>query len=90
MKADLVASREEIERFASRVDKSRGAAKREAKVKLVELREEWAHAMKQLDEVENATEATWDDVKISVKKSYRELKESFDGARLWLSDKIEP
>jgi hypothetical protein len=45
---------------------------------------------KQLDEVKNATESTWDSVKGAFKKAYESSKEGFQQARQWVSDKIAP
>ena len=45
---------------------------------------------KQLDEVKNASESTWDSVKAGSKKAYDELKDSFQQSRQWLSDKVAP
>ncbi|MDD5308527.1 MAG: hypothetical protein PHU25_14490 [Deltaproteobacteria bacterium] len=89
MKKDLTGIQEEVDRLSVRVDKSSGAAKADAKIRLEEVRQKWAQAKKQLDQAESATEATWDNVKGGVRKSYGELKDSFDKTRQWLSDKIE-
>jgi hypothetical protein len=43
-----------------------------------------------LDKAKNATESTWDDVKAGFKKAYSELKDGFNQARQWVSDKIAP
>ena len=45
---------------------------------------------KQLDEAKSATESTWDSVKAASKKGYNELKDGFNQARQWVSDKIAP
>jgi hypothetical protein len=45
---------------------------------------------KQLDEARNATESTWGDVKAGFRKGYSELKDGFQNARQWVSDKIAP
>jgi hypothetical protein len=45
---------------------------------------------KQLDEAENATESTWDSVKAGSEKAYDGLKNDFQQARQWASDKIAP
>jgi hypothetical protein len=44
----------------------------------------------QLDTAKSATESTWDDVKAGFKKGYSELKDGFNQARQWVSDKIAP
>ena len=74
----------------ARVEKSSDAAKAEAKPKLQALRDQTAKLTKQLDEAKNATESTWDSVKAGFKKGYGELKDGFQAARQWVSDKIAP
>lgn len=90
MKKQLVTIQEELDLLSAKVDRSNSAAKADAKAKLDAVRGEWVLAKKQLDEAESANESTWDDVKNGFKKSYDALKNSFDNARQWLSDKIEP
>lgn len=90
MKEELARIQKELDRLSAKVDQSSGAAKADAKVKLEVVRKKWAHAKKQLDQAESATESTWDDVKDGFRKSYGELKDSFEKARRWLSDKIAP
>jgi hypothetical protein len=90
MKKELADIQEELDRLSAKVDGSSDAAKADAKTKLEAVRKKWAQAKKQLDQAESATESTWDDVKGGFKKSYGELKYSFDKTRQWLSDKIEP
>ena len=41
-------------------------------------------------QAKNATESTWSDVKEGVKKGYNELKDAFQQARQWVSDKTAP
>lgn len=38
----------------------------------------------------DATESNWESVKAGSKKAYGELKDNFNQARQWLSDKIAP
>jgi hypothetical protein len=54
------------------------------------LRDEASGLNKQLDEAKNATESTWDSVKVGTKKAYNGLKDDFQQARQWASDKIAP
>ena len=49
-----------------------------------------AQLNKQLDDVKNASESTWDSVKDGFKKAYEKSKEGFQQARQWVSDKIAP
>jgi hypothetical protein len=90
MKKELVSTQEELDRLGAEVDRARGAAKADAKVKLGTVRDNWIQAKKQLDRAETATASDWDDVKNGFKQSYSDLKDSFDKTRQWLSDKIAP
>lgn len=90
MQARLNAIHRELDQLAARVEKSGDAAKAEARPRIQALREQLARLDKQLDEVKNATESTWNEVKAGMKKSFDELKEGFDNARRWLSEKIAP
>jgi uncharacterized coiled-coil protein SlyX len=87
---ELAEIQAELDRLTDRVDRSKGAAKADAKMRLDAVRENWARAKTQLDLAETATEATWNDVKRGLQKSRDELMESFENSRQWLSDKIEP
>ena len=89
-KRDLNAIHNELERLAAKVEKSDAAAKADAKAKLAVVQDKWTHAKTQLDRAESATESGWDEMQGGFKKAYRELKESFDTMRQWLSDKIAP
>jgi len=90
MKKELAELQEQLDRLSAKVESSSGAAKADAKIKLDAVREKWTQVKKQLDQAEGATESTWDDVKAGIKKSYGDVKDSFDTTRQWLSDKIAP
>lgn len=90
MKEKLAEIEQELDRLSAKVDQSSDAAKADAKLKLDVVREKWVQAKRRLEEAESATETTWDDVKVSVRRSYGEMKESFDETRQWVSDEIEP
>jgi hypothetical protein len=49
-----------------------------------------AQLHKQLEEARNATESTRDHVKAGTKKTYDGLKDGFQQARQWVSDRIAP
>jgi uncharacterized phage infection (PIP) family protein YhgE len=87
MQGDLAGLNHDLEQLAAKVEKSSNA---EAKHKLQALREQTARLDKQLDEVKNATESAWADVKAGFKKAYRDVKEGFNQSRQWVSDKIAP
>jgi hypothetical protein len=90
MKKDLAKTEQELDQLSAKVEKSTGAAKADAKLKLDALREKHAQAKQRIDEAEGATEDTWDEVKASSRQSYEDMKKSFDETRQWVSDEIEP
>jgi chromosome segregation ATPase len=90
MQGQLDEINRELDQLAAKIEKSSDAAKAEAKPKLQVLRDQTAKLTKQLDEVQNASESTWDDVKAGFKQGYSELKDGFQQARQWVSDKIAP
>jgi len=53
-----------------------------------ELRDKAAQLNKQLDDVRDAPESTWDSVKAASQKALDSLKDGFEQSRQWLSDKI--
>lgn len=80
----------ELDQLAAKIEKSSDAAKAEAKPKLQALRDQAAKLKTQLDEAQNATESTWDSVKAGSKQAYNDLKDGFNQARQWVSEKIAP
>ena len=90
MQGQLAALNQDLGQLTAKVDKSSDAVKAEAKPKLQALRDQTAQLTKQLDEVKNATESTWDSVKNVFNKAYQSSKEGFQQARQWASDKIAP
>lgn len=85
-----VAFQAEMDRLSAKVDRSRGAAKADAKIKLEAARGKWAQSQEQIARAEFAPAYTWADVKGGFEKSYVDIKDSFEMTRRWLSDKIEP
>jgi hypothetical protein len=90
MNKDMGVLQDDINLLAAKVDGVGDAAKADAKAKLAAARDKWAKTKQQLDQVENATESTWNDVKRGFKESYAGLKDSVDTTRQWLSDKLAP
>lgn len=86
----LVELQREIDQLSAQVDRSRAAARADAKAKLAIVRQQWTRAKEQLDQAAKATDTTWETVKRGVRKSYAEVQDSFEETRQWLSDKIEP
>ena len=97
-KAEFVASMQDqlnainrsLDQLAAKIEGSSEAAKAEVKPKLQALRDRAAQLTQRLKEAEEATESTWGEVKAGFQKRYNELKDGFQEARLWLSDKIAP
>jgi chromosome segregation ATPase len=90
MQGQLDALNKDIDALSAKIDGSSDAVKADAKPKLQALRDEAAGLHKQLDEARNATESTWDSVKATSNKAYNGLKDDFQQARQWASDKIAP
>jgi len=90
MQGQLDEINRDLDQLTAKIEKASDAAKAEAKPKLQALRDQTAKLTKQLEEAKNATESTWDDVKAGFKKGYGELKDGFNQARQWVSDKIAP
>ncbi len=90
VRAELAELNKELDQLSAKIEGSSASAKAEAKVKLQEVREKMARLGEKLDGVQSATESTWDEVKSGVKKGYDDVKDSFNQARQWLSEKIAP
>lgn len=90
MQTQLAEINKDLEQLSAKIEKASDSAKAEAKPKIQALRDQTARLGKQLDEAKDATESTWNDVKASFKKGYGEMKEGFQQARQWVSDKIAP
>jgi ElaB/YqjD/DUF883 family membrane-anchored ribosome-binding protein len=90
MQGQLAKINKDLEQLAASIEKSSDTAKAEAKPKLQALREKADLLGKQLDGAKNATESTWDSVKEGSKKAFDELRDGFNQARQWVSDKIAP
>ncbi len=90
MQSQLAEINRDLDQLSAKIEKSSNAAKAEAKPKIQALRDQADKLNQQLDKAKNATESTWAAVKDDSRKAYDELKESFQQARLWVSDKIAP
>lgn len=90
MQGQLAALNRDLDQLAAKVESGSDAVKAEAKPKLQALRDQSVQLNKQLDEVKNATESTWDTVKNGFKKAYDSSKDGFQQARQWVSDKVAP
>ena len=90
MQIQLAEINKDLDQISDKVEKSNDADKAQVTPKLHALREQAAKLNKQLDVAKSATESTWGDVKTGFKKGYSELKEGFQQARQWVSEKIAP
>jgi cytochrome c556 len=90
MQAEMAVINRDMDQLAAKIEKANDAAKAEAKPKLQALREQTDKLNQQLDKAKSATESTWDDVKAGTKKAYSDLKDDFQQARQWVSDRIAP
>ena len=90
MQAQLDEINRELDQLAAKVEKSSDAAKAEAEFKIQALRGQLASLTKQLDDAKNANEPAWAEVKAGFNEGYNDLKEGFQQARQWLSEKIAP
>ena len=90
MRSQLDEIKGSLDQLSAKVEKASDAAKAEAKPKLEALREQMARLNKQLEGTKSATESTWGDAKAGFEKGYSELKDGFQQARQWVSDKIAP
>ena len=90
MQGQLSEINRDLDQLSAKIEKASDAAKAEAKPKLQALRDQAAKLNQQLDGAKNATESTWGDVKAGFTKGYNELKDGFQAARQWVSEKIAP
>ena len=88
--AELADLNKELDKLSAKVESANESVKADAKAKMQVVREKVAKLNEQLEGVKSATESTWNDVKAGVKKAYEDVKDSFNQARQWLSDKIAP
>lgn len=90
MKEELDAIHNEVDQLAARIESSSETARAEARPKLKALREQAARLDRQLEEVRDATESTWDTFKRDTREARDGLKTAFRDSRQWLSEKIAP
>jgi ElaB/YqjD/DUF883 family membrane-anchored ribosome-binding protein len=89
MQGALAHIQNEVDRLTDDVEAAHGAAKAEAEAKVQALREKATRVSQRLEKAKNTTEATWDDVRGGIQKSFGELENSFQQTRQWLSDQLE-
>lgn len=90
MKNELAVIHSDLDQLAAGIEKSGEAVKAEARPKLKALREQADRLERQLAEVKNATESTWDTFQRDTREARDGFKAAFQHSRQWLSDKIAP
>jgi DNA anti-recombination protein RmuC len=90
MRGQLDALNRDLDSLAAKIEASSDAAKAEARPKLQTLRDQVAKLNTQLEKATDATESTWGEVKTGFQKGLDELKDGFQQARQWVSDKVAP
>ena len=90
MQGQLTALNQDLDKLSAKIDSSSDSVKAEAQPKLQALRDQAARLNQQLADDQNATESTWDSVKATSAKGFNDLKDGFNDARQWVSNKIAP
>lgn len=90
MEIRLANLNQDLDKLSARIDRSSDSVKAEAKPKLQALRVQANELGRQLDNVKNANQSTWDNVKAGATKAYVSVADGVHQAREWLSEKIAP
>lgn len=90
MQRQLAEINRDLDALDAKVANATLPVKAEAKPKIEALRLQAAALAKQLDLVKDSNESTWDSVKAGTKKAFEDLKDGFNSARQWVSEKIAP
>jgi cytochrome c556 len=90
MKKQVATLETNIQELSTMIEKSSEEVKAEAKPKLAALREQSLLLSKQIEKIDQSTPSTWENIKSQTQQAYGSLKDSFNQARQWVSDKIEP
>jgi len=90
MQGQLDEINKNLDELGAKVEKATDSVKAEAKPKIQALREKADLLVKQLGQVKSADESTWESIKTGSKKAFGDLKDGFNQARQWVSDKIAP
>lgn len=89
MKNDLASLKIDMDQLYTKIEKSGGATKVEAQIKLDILHEKWTALEKQLDEAQSSTESVWDEFSTGLRKSYSDLKTSIGKTHQWLNETVK-
>jgi hypothetical protein len=90
MNRDMGGLHDDLNVLAAKAESAGDAARVDAVTKLAAAREQWAKTKLRLDQVANATAATWTDTRQSFKEAFVGLNDAVDTARHWFSEKIAP
>lgn len=90
MEVKLAAMNREVDELSAKIARSSDSVKAEAKPRLAALREQVAQLTRQVAAAKDATPTTWTGIKADAHKSYTAVKDGFNQARQWVSDKIAP
>lgn len=97
-RAELIAARTaqlqrataELEQLTLAAKAAQGDAKEATQKTVEKLRLRWAAAKRELDAMEDASEASWKETLAQVAAEYDALEASLTEARRWAADKIAP
>jgi hypothetical protein len=90
MQSHLDVLTRDLDQLSAKIESSSEAVKVEARPKVQALRNDLTQLNKQLENVRNANESTWDSVKATSQKAFASVKDGFQQSRQWVSDKIAP
>jgi DNA anti-recombination protein RmuC len=88
MQAQMTNINQEIQDLTVRIQNSSDKVRAEAQPRLDALRQQTSQLNVQVDKIKNASQSTWEQVKADSQKAFDEMKDKFDQARQWVSDKI--
>jgi len=90
MKKQVAVLETNIQELSTMIEQSSDEVKAEAKPKLAALRQQSLLLSKQIEQIDQSTPSTWENIKFQTQKAYGSLKDSLIQARQWVSEKIEP
>jgi predicted nucleic acid-binding Zn-ribbon protein len=90
LKSQMADINKQIDNLSDKVANASADARAQASPRLEALKAKARNLDVQIDKVQNASESTWDEVKMNSKKAFSDMKDGFRDARQWLSEKIAP
>jgi len=88
--AELNKMNMDIKEFETKVGIIKKDERSAANEKIKGIKQNTAKLIRQIGKVKNATESTWDSVKVDFNKDISEVKGSIEQMRTWMSAKIAP